>query len=79
MAISNKGLIVIKLTNQNEKFLNEPIWINPDQILTILTPPKDNNPDKITIVYSVSKESWTVGETPEEILELIKKSKSKTK
>ena len=70
---------MIKLTNQNEKFLNEPIWINPDQILTILTPPKDNNPDKITIVYSVSKESWTVGETPEEILELIKKSKSKTK
>jgi uncharacterized protein YlzI (FlbEa/FlbD family) len=75
LAISNLGLIMIKLTNQNEKFLDQPFLINPKFIKTIFVAAKDDGGELVTYVYADDKEMWIVKETIDEILAQIKESK----
>ncbi len=65
---------MIKLTNANEKFLNQPFLINPNHILTVFTGPNENG-GLSTFVYADNKETWVVKETVDEILNLIRESK----
>jgi uncharacterized protein YlzI (FlbEa/FlbD family) len=66
---------MIKLTNQNEKFLDQPFLINPKFIKTIFVAPKEESEDLVTYVYADDKEMWIVKETIDEILAQIKESK----
>lgn len=66
---------MIKLTNANEKFLNQPFLINPDQILTVFTAPTEDGKGIATFIYAQNKESWMVKESIDEIFALIKESK----
>ena len=65
---------MIKLTNANEKFLNQPFLINPNHILTVFTGPKEDG-GLATFVYADNKETWMVKESVDEILNLIRESK----
>lgn len=65
--------MIIKLTNAVKEHDNKPILINTDHIVSIF-------PDNIiegkvitpvSTVYSVTKETWMVKETPEQIHEKI--------
>jgi uncharacterized protein YlzI (FlbEa/FlbD family) len=66
---------MIKLTNTNEKFLNQPFLINPDHILTVFVAPMEDGKGLATFIYSETKESWMVKESIDEIYDLIKASK----
>jgi hypothetical protein len=68
---------MIKLTNKNSNFLSETILINIEHIVSIFRAPNGENGELVTWLYCHNKESWMVEETPDEILTLIKKSKSK--
>lgn len=54
---------MIKLTNANEKFLNQPFLINPNQILTVFTAPTEDGKGIATFIYAQNKESWMVKES----------------
>ena len=66
---------MIKLTNANEKFLNQPFLINPDHILTVFVAPMEDGKGLTTFIYSETKESWMVKESIDEIYDLIKATK----
>jgi uncharacterized protein YlzI (FlbEa/FlbD family) len=66
---------MIKLTNQNEKFLGQTFLINPKFIKTVFVAAKDEGEDLVTFVYADDKEMWIVKETIDEILAQIKESK----
>ena len=66
---------MIKLTNANENFLNQPFLINPKYIMTVFTGPKESGDGLVTYVYADNKETWMVKETVDEILTLIRESK----
>jgi uncharacterized protein YlzI (FlbEa/FlbD family) len=66
---------MIKLTNQNEKFLGQPFLINPKNIMTVFVAPNENGEGLVTYIYAENKEMWIVKETIDEILAQIKESK----
>lgn len=65
--------MIIKLTNAVKEHDNKPILINTDHIVSIFP---DNIIEgkvitAISTIYSITKESWYVKETPEQIYEQI--------
>lgn len=67
--------MIIKLTNAVKEHDNKSILINTEHIVSIFP---DNIVDgkvitPISTVYSITKESWAVKETPEQIYQQINK------
>jgi hypothetical protein len=65
--------MIIKLTNVTKDF-EGPVLINARHIMSVFSETKDVD-DAIetkTVVYSVTKEAWSVKESPDEIYDMIK-------
>lgn len=67
--------MIIKLTNAVKEHEGQSILLNTDHIVSIFpdTITVGKVVDPISTIYSVTKESWAVKETPEEIYKQINK------
>lgn len=65
---------MIKLTNAVKQYEGQSLYIQPSAIMTIYVDDVEDK-EKKTFVYSVSKDTWIVKETPEEIVKLIEDNK----
>lgn len=67
--------MIIKLTNAVKDHKGQSILLNTDHIVSIFPDTITINKvvDPVSTIYSITKETWIVKETPEEILEQINK------
>lgn len=67
--------MIIKLTNAIKDHKGQSILINTDHIVSIFPDTITTNKvvDLVSTIYSITKETWVVKETPEEIYKQIKK------
>ena len=67
--------MIIKLTNAIKDHKGQSILLNTDHIVSIFPDTITVNKvvDPVSTIYSITKESWAVKETPEEIYEQINK------
>ena len=63
--------MIIKLTNASKEFEGKPLLINTEHVVSIFETEIEEK--KTTIVYSFSKDTWSVKETIEEIYNQINK------
>ena len=64
--------MILKLTNAAINYQAKPILINTDHIISIFEDEIDEKP--VTIIYSMTKETWHVEETVNTIYNQIKRS-----
>lgn len=63
-------LMLVKLTNAAEPFVGKDLLINSIQVLSVFE--ADVEDKKVTVIYGVSKDSWQVQESLDDVLELFK-------
>ena len=64
--------MILKLTNAATNYQAKPILINTDHIISIFEDEIDEKP--VTIIYSITKETWHVAEKVNIIYNQMKRS-----
>jgi len=73
--------MIIRLTNASKEYPGEPLLINTRHILSVfgIEDIREVEGKKeilyVTAIYTVTQQSWTVGESVREIYDLIKECK----
>lgn len=71
--------MIIKLTNATKSFEDEPLLINTRHILSVFEVQESSEVEgvkefrSVTNIYTITKESWSVKESVNDLYKLIKK------
>jgi hypothetical protein len=64
----------VKLTNANPKYLDQPVILNSEHMVSVFVAEvtrEDDRSESVTVVYCPPHGNWEVKETPEQVFNLL--------